>query len=66
MESQYSSDKYQLTVSQTSLDQNILTLKQLLELGLDESFDVQFPDLSSEDVLAEVPALTGCTGGRWR
>ena len=57
MESQYSSDKYQLTVSQTSLDQNILTLKQLLELGLDESFDVQFPDLSSEDVLAEVPAL---------
>ena len=43
MESQYSSDKYQLTVSQTSLDQNILTLKQLLELGLDESFDVQFP-----------------------
>lgn len=57
MESQYSSDKYQLTVSETTLSQDILTLKQLLELGLNEHFEVEFPDLDSTDVLVEIPAL---------
>ena len=57
MESQYSSDKYQLTVSETTLSPDILTLKQLLELGLNEHFEVEFPDLDSTDVLVEIPAL---------
>ena len=52
--SQYSSDKYQLVVSQNTLDQNILTLKQLLELGIDESIDILTPDLDDTDVLTPI------------
>lgn len=52
--SQYSSDKYQLVVSQNTLDQNILTLKQLLELGIDESINIATPDLDDTDVLTPI------------
>lgn len=52
--SQYSSDKYQLVVSQNTLDQNILTLKQLLELGIDESINILTPDLDDTDVLTPI------------
>lgn len=52
--SQYSSDKYQLVVSQNTLDQNILTLKQLLELGIDESINIVTPDLDDTDVLTPI------------
>ncbi|MCD7709787.1 MAG: TolC family protein [Porphyromonadaceae bacterium] len=49
--SQYSSDKYQLVVSQNTLAQNQLTLKQLLELGIDENIEVVTPTLDDTDVL---------------
>ncbi len=57
MESQYSSDRYQLTVSETSLAEAILTLKQLLELDLDQPFEAAFPDLDDAQVLVPVPDL---------
>ena len=57
MESQYSDDRYQLTVSETNLAQYRLQLKQLLELDLGASFDVAFPALDSADVLAPIPSL---------
>lgn len=49
--SQYSSDKYQLVVSQNTLAQNQLTLKQLLELGIEESINISTPELDDTDVL---------------
>lgn len=49
--SQYSSDKYQLVVSQNTLAQNQLTLKQLLELGIEESINIATPELDDTDVL---------------
>ncbi len=57
IESQYAGDRYQLTSSRTRLSESRLALKQLLELGLDDSFEVVFPELDSTDVLAEIPAL---------
>ena len=57
MEAQYSSDCYQLTVSENDLAQARLQLKQLLELGIDSTFDVVFPEIDSSTVLAEVPRL---------
>ena len=47
MEAQYSSDCYQLTVSENDLAQARLQLKQLLELGIDSTFDVVFPEIDS-------------------
>ena len=57
IESQYASDRYQLTVSETRLSESRLALKQLLELGIDEAFDVVFPELDSADVLVAIPSL---------
>ena len=57
MEAQYSSDCYQLTVSENDLAQARLQLKQLLELGIDSTFDVVFPEIDSSTVLAEVPRM---------
>ena len=57
MEAQYSSDCYQLTVSENDLAQARLQLKQLLELGIDSTFDVVFPEIDSSTVLAEVPQM---------
>ncbi|MFA6335454.1 MAG: TolC family protein [Bacteroidales bacterium] len=57
IEAQLSSDKYQLAVGENNLAQSRLSLKQLLELGINESFDLLFPDLDSIDVLEELPGL---------
>ena len=57
MESQYASDRYQLTSSEARLSESRLALKQLLELGLEDSFEVVFPEIDSADVLSEIPAL---------
>lgn len=56
MESQYSTDKYQLVVAQTNLDNYILDLKQLLELDITEEMEVVIPPLKDADVLAPLPA----------
>ena len=55
LESQYSSDKYQLVVAQTNLDNYKLQLKQLLELDILEEMDVVIPQLSDESVLIPLP-----------
>ncbi|MEN6618059.1 MAG: TolC family protein [Rikenellaceae bacterium] len=57
IEAQLSSDRYQQTVGENDLAQSRLSLKQLLELGLNENFDLFFPDLDSLDVLGEIPQL---------
>ena len=57
MESQYSSDIYQLAVNESSLAQYTLNLKQLLELGLEEDFAVFYPEIGDENVVAALPSV---------
>lgn len=56
LESQYTSDKYQLVVSQTSLANARLDLKQLLELGINDQMELILPDLTDEEVLSLLPS----------
>lgn len=56
LESQYTSDKYQLVVARTTLDNARLALKQLLELGIDDEMTLVIPDLQDGDVLQLLPA----------
>ena len=55
LESQYTSDKYQLVVAQNALADARLDLKQLLELGIGDSMQLAIPELSDEDVLVALP-----------
>lgn len=55
MESQYSTDKYQLVVAQTNLDNYKLQLKQLLELDIMEEMLLDIPELTSNDVMIPLP-----------
>jgi outer membrane protein len=55
MESQYSTDKYQLVASQTTLDNYKLQLKQLLELDIMEEMLLDIPELTGDDVMALLP-----------
>ena len=55
LESQYSSDKYQLVLSQTTLVSNIQTLKQLLEMDMTETLSISTPILEAHDVLTPLP-----------
>lgn len=55
LESQYSSDKYQLVLSQTTLESNIQTLKQLLEMNMTETLSISTPNLEAHDVLTPLP-----------
>jgi len=55
LESQLSSDKYQLIVSQTNLDNYKLQLKQLLELNINDDIKIAYPNLSDNDVLTPLP-----------
>jgi len=57
MESQYSSDLYQQTSSESSLAQLTLNLKQLLELGLEEEFEVFYPEIGDEEVVTALPTV---------
>ncbi|MDR1258748.1 MAG: TolC family protein [Tannerellaceae bacterium] len=52
MESQYSSDKYQLVVAGKNLDNYKLQLKQLLELDITDEITLAIPGLGDDDVLA--------------
>jgi outer membrane protein len=54
VETQLSSDKYSLTAAQNSLDQAKLTLKQLLELDINEELNIAFPEISDEAVLQPI------------
>ena len=55
LESQDSSDKYQLVLSQTTLEGNIQTLKQLLEMDMTETLSISTPILEAHDVLTPLP-----------
>lgn len=57
LQSQYASDKYQVVAAQNALSVSKLQLKQLLELGIDRSFDVEFPAIGDESVTAFIPEL---------
>lgn len=55
LQSQYYSDLYQLTSSQVSYDNYLLTLKQLLELDILEEIELADMEVSEEEVLALLP-----------
>ncbi|MDH6304866.1 outer membrane protein [Parabacteroides sp. PF5-5] len=55
LESQYSTDKYQLVVARTNLDNYKLQLKQLLELDIAEEIEIEIPELTEEDVMLPLP-----------
>ncbi len=55
LESQYSTDKYQLVVAQKNLDNYKLQLKQLLELDITEEIELAIPELTEEDILTPLP-----------
>jgi outer membrane protein len=55
LESQLSTDKYQVVVARSTLDNYKLQLKQLLELDILDSIDVVMPVLGDSDVLAPLP-----------
>lgn len=57
LESQYSSDKYQLIVAKNTLETRKLTLKQLLELTVADEINIAIPTLNEMDVLKPLPAL---------
>lgn len=55
LESQLYSDEYQATAARTNLDNTLLTLKQLLELGIDEEIVLSGADATEEEVLRLLP-----------
>ena len=52
---QYSSDRYQLVSAQNTLNEQLLQLKQLLELGISDSMNVASVDILEEEILVPVP-----------
>ena len=56
LESQYSQDKYQLVVSQSSLEELILDLKPLLDLEITDELSVYVPNLDDSDILTPLPS----------
>lgn len=56
MDAQYSSDKYNLVVSQSILEENILNLKQLLELPPESNFEIVTPDIDEKKILEVIPS----------
>ncbi len=58
VQSQYSNDKYSLVLANNSMSSLILQLKQLLELGMNDTLAIKFPDLDSSQVLKPLPLKT--------
>ena len=57
LQSQAAGDNYQVTQTKNALASAKLQLKQLLELDLEETFEVEFPDIDSLEVLNVIPNL---------
>lgn len=55
MESQYSTDKYQLVVALNNLENYKLQLKQLLELDIAEEMELAEMSLTEEDIMFPLP-----------
>jgi len=57
LRSQHATDLYQIVTAENTLENDRLKLKQLLELGLDEDFEPDFPEIGDELVGAPLPDL---------
>ncbi len=57
LESQLSSDRYQLVVAQNALNSAKLSLKQLLELNLSDEMNLSIPEIGKTDVLKPLSSL---------
>ena len=55
LESQLYGDEYKIVVAKAALAENVLKLKQLLELDYRDDFEVCFPEIANEYVLSLVP-----------
>lgn len=56
MESQYTSDKYQLVLARTALENARLDLKQLLELEITDQLELVIPELKDSAFMAMLPS----------
>jgi len=56
MEAQYSGDFYKMVTAQNSMDLQVMKLKQLLELSVDEKFEGDYPRLDNDLKLPLLPA----------
>ena len=57
LRSQHATDLYQIVTAENTLESDRLKLKQLLELGLDDDFEPDFPEIGDELVGAPLPDL---------
>lgn len=57
LESQCSTDKYQLVTAQNTLSSDKLQLKQLLELAAADEINIVIPELNNVDILKPLPSL---------
>jgi len=57
LESQYSSDKYQLVVAKNNLETQKINLKQLLEMKVEDQLSIAIPVLNEFDILKPLPTL---------
>ncbi|MDP4240155.1 MAG: TolC family protein [Bacteroidota bacterium] len=57
LESQYSTDKYQLVTAENSLSSMKVQLKQLLELSVTDELNIVIPELNEVDVLKPLSSL---------
>ena len=55
LESQWKSDEYQVVSAQTSYDEYLLQLKQLLELDIMDGMNLAGPDVSEDQILSILP-----------
>jgi outer membrane protein len=56
VQSQQSIDSYTLVTAENDLSRQILTLKQLLELDINQELILEFPELNDSQVLMPIPA----------
>jgi outer membrane protein len=56
VQAQYSTDKFALVVADNALSSQVLQLKQLLELGINDSIVIKFPDLDESQVMKVIPS----------
>jgi outer membrane protein len=57
LRSQHASDLYQIVTAENTLENDRLKLKQLLELGLDQDFEPNYPEIGDELVATPLPNL---------
>lgn len=57
LKSQHASDQYQTVAAENTLEDSRLKLKQLLELGLDEPFEISYPVIDDSVVGSVIPDL---------